>query len=144
MDSGGLDSLPVEITSQIMEELLALHKTDGSITQLQMKSYIPRFAFCPDIHPQVLRVSKNMFAVGKSVLDRSNRWIVVDMDFAYLLTVWASAFLEMIVINPESAQDLPFGMMHIRVKPYTMASGVSHFWGQIWCPRFSSGLQTLP
>lgn len=96
-----LDSLPTEISSQIMEELLALHKTNGSMTLLPSRRSLPNYVLYPNIQPQVLRVSKKMHAIGKDVLERSNKWIVVDMDSAYLLTVWASAILEMIMVDPE-------------------------------------------
>ncbi|USP72870.1 hypothetical protein yc1106_00144 [Curvularia clavata] len=121
-----LDLLPTEVSSQIMEELLALHKTDGSMTQLRSRNYLLRYAFNPNIQPQVLRVSKKLHVLGKSVLDQANKWVLVDMDEAYLLTLWASPVLEMIAVDPESAQDLPSGMMHIRIKPYTRASAFTH------------------
>ena len=117
-----LELLPAEISDKILEELVALHKTDGTILETRKKRWLQRYVFHPDIEPQVLRVNRTMHAQAKNVLDRSNRWIVLDMDSAYTLTSWTSSFLEMIIIDPESAQDIPPGMMHVRIKPFTKAS----------------------
>lgn len=90
MDSQGpnyFDSIPTEISCQILEELLALHKTDVSITQLPSSVSQPKYAFHSGIQSQVLRVSKRMHTLGKSVLDQYNDWIVLYMNYAHVLTI---------------------------------------------------------
>lgn len=121
-----LDSLPTEIYCHILEELFSLDKTDPVLNHLPSKAHQPRYVFRTGMQPQVLRVSKKMHTLGKSVLDHSNGWIILDMDHAFLLTGWASGILEMIIVDPESAQDVPAGMMHIRVKSFARASSVAN------------------
>jgi hypothetical protein len=131
-DTSSLNALPTEICYQVMEELLVLHKTNGMITRLPRTKRPLRYGFKPDMQPQVLRINKKMHNIGRKALERSNRWIILDMDCAYLLTYWASVFLEIIVVDPESAQNLPSGMMYIRVKPFSRASGHAPFWRCFW------------
>ncbi|EUC41049.1 hypothetical protein COCMIDRAFT_107192 [Bipolaris oryzae ATCC 44560] len=127
-----LDTLPKEICYQIMEELLALRNTGGMITKLPRSRWPLKYGFKPALQTQVLRVNKNLYTIGRTVLDRSNRWVIVDMDCAYLLIQWASAFLEMITVDLNSVQHLPPGMMHIRIKLFTKTSICAPSYRRLW------------
>ncbi|KAH7550902.1 hypothetical protein BM1_10275 [Bipolaris maydis] len=134
MGSGkvGLDNLPKEICYQIMEELLTLRNTGGMITKLPRTKCPLKHRFKPAIQTQVLRVNRNLYTIGRDVLDHSNKWVIIDMDCAYLLIQWASAFLKMIIVDIDSAQHLPPGMMHIRIKLFVKTSICARSYRRFW------------
>ncbi|KAL1799120.1 hypothetical protein ACET3X_003157 [Alternaria dauci] len=121
--SSPLESIPPEILTMILEESLTLTKNEGCMKEHAPASKLPRgYGFLPRIQPQVLRLNKSIHAFASEILDRSNRWIIFNMDCADLLIARVTASTGMIIVDPESAQALPTGMMHVRVKLYTHAS----------------------
>ena len=127
------DSLPTEIRYQIMEELLTLEKIHGRIVRhLPKRRWPHKFSFQPSIQPQILRVSKSMHAPGTVVLDRSSKWVVLDMDCANLLIGWAVGVMDMIIVDPECALNLPSGVLNIRIKPYAKGSRYANCQNSCW------------
>jgi hypothetical protein len=106
----------------VLEELLALSKNHGMMGSRALDWPLD-CGFDPKIQPQVLRLSKSIHSLGSAILHRANKWIIFDMDCAHLLISWARADLGMIIVDPESTQALPSGMMRVRIKLYTQESG---------------------
>jgi hypothetical protein len=117
----------------VLEELLNLSKNDGAMGSRALHWPL-NYGFNPGIQPQLLRLIKSIHTIGSAILYRSNKWIIFDMDCAHLLIGWAKANLGMIIVDPESTQALPSGMMHDRMKLYTQESGYDRAIRLDWPP----------
>ncbi|KAJ4377203.1 hypothetical protein N0V83_000026 [Neocucurbitaria cava] len=110
------ESLPAEIMNQVLGELL---QPTGSNIREEYKPEAERslqFVHKTALDTGLLRANKRLYAMSKSYLDMTNKWIIFDIDKVYLLLHWANLTVPMVKVDPEANYALPQGIMTVHMK----------------------------
>lgn len=111
------EHLPEELKFKILEELL--RPTFKSVVEIRTDptgTWPLRRQNYMNLETAILRSNKSISVLGNTALRNSNRWIVFDINCAFLLLTCVRLTVPCIVMDPEDAAHLPLGVIRVKVQ----------------------------